>query len=163
MYAGIQDYDGRSPHDYVIVEPPAGVMDIAQEHLRPVRVTATGAAQTVRWYADRNRLYWIAWGRDGVRLRVTDDGDHWTPIPLPEDAGAPTDLVRFRDALVLLTEGGLFKLKEDGAITPLARVTEKKSPFELRDMLCAAPLAVFENELYLGGQRDGSLYRFVGE
>jgi hypothetical protein len=163
LYAGIQDYDGRSPHDYVVVEPPSGVTEIAQEQLRAVRVTEGGAAQTVRWYTDRNRLYWIAWGHDGVRLRVTDDGDRWTTIPLPGGIGAPTDVVRFRDALVVLTEQGLFKLSDAGAITPVVRITDKKSPFELRDMLCAAPLAVFDNELYAGGQRDGSLYRLVSE
>jgi hypothetical protein len=162
LYAGIQDYDGRSPHDYVVLAPPAGATELLQEHLRAVRVTQGGATQTVRWYTDSNRLYWIAWGHDGVHLRVTDDGEHWNRVEVPADAGAPTDLVRFRGALVLLTEGGLYRV--DGTRTePIAWITDKKSPFELRDFLCAAPLAVFGNELYAGGQRDGSLYRFVAD
>jgi hypothetical protein len=162
LYAGIQDYDGRSPHDFIMVSPPAGTRQLAQEHLAPVRVTDGGGAQTVRWYADQYRLYWIAWGHDGVHLRFTDDGEGWNRIEVPADAGAPTDLLRFRGALVLLTERGLFRI--NGAqVEPLARITDKKSPFELRDFLCAAPLAVFQNELYAGGQRDGSLYRFVAE
>lgn len=160
LYAGIQDYDGRSPHDYVVVSPPRDAPSLAQEHLHPVRVTEGGAAQTIRWYADQYRLYWIAWGRDGVHLRVTDDGERWELIELPLDAGAPTDLVRFRGALVLLTEWGLYRV-EGKQVTPIARISDKKSPFELRDYLCAAPLAVFRDELYAGGQRDGSLYRLV--
>jgi hypothetical protein len=180
LYAGIEDYDGRSPHDYVVLAPPRQSQDFAQEHLTPARVTQFGAAQTLRWYADQYRLFWIALGRDGARLRVTDDGVHWTNIPLPTDAGAPTDVVRFRDALVVLTEWGLYRLeaparaaatsRNAGApdaqawrVTPITRVTDAKSPFELRDILCAAPLAVFANELYAGGQRDGSLYRLVSD
>ncbi|HMA95942.1 MAG TPA: hypothetical protein VKP30_24810, partial [Polyangiaceae bacterium] len=88
LYAGIQDYDGRSSHDYVIVSPPREAQSLAQEHLHPVRATPGGAAQTIRWYADQNRLYWIAWGHDGVHLRVTDDGDRWKLVELPLDAGA---------------------------------------------------------------------------
>ncbi len=160
LYAGIQDYDGRSPHDYVVVSPPADATDLAQEQLQPARVTPGGAAQTIRWYADNYRLYWIAWGRDGVLLRYTDDGERWRLFELPEDAGAPTDLLRFRGALVLLTEWGLYRI-DGGLAEPIARITDKKSPFELRDSLCAAPLAVFQGALYAGGQRDGSLYRWV--
>ena len=33
---------------------------------------------------------------------------------------------------------------------------DKKSPFEVSDFFCVAPLAVFENELYAGGQRGGA-------
>ncbi len=162
LYAGIQDYDGRSPHDFVVLAPPADSKQLAQDQLTPVRVTEGGGAQTVRWYADHHRLYWIAWGHDGVHLRFTDDGERWSRIPIPRDAGAPTDLVRFRGSLVLLTEWGLYRL-DDQSTDPIARITDKKSPFELRDFLCAAPLAVFQNELYAGGQRDGSLYRFVAD
>ena len=162
LYVGIQDYDGRSPHDFVVVAPPAGTNALAQEQLTPKRVTEGGAAQTVRWYVDNFRLYWIAWGRDGVHLRVTDDGEHWTHVDLTQQAGAPTDLVRFRGALLVLTEWGLYRL-DGNRVEPIARVSEKKSPFEMRDFLCAAPLSVFENELYAGGQRDGSLYRFVAD
>ena len=71
LYAGIQDYDGRSPDDFVVVAPAPGQSELRQQDLHPVRVTTHGAAQTVRWFTDRNRLYWIAWGRDGVRLRMT--------------------------------------------------------------------------------------------
>jgi hypothetical protein len=162
LYTGIQDYDGRAPHDYVTLAPAAGETALRQADMHPVRVTAQGAAQTIRWYTDSNRLYWIAWGRDGVRLRVTNDGEHWKAIDLPQDAGAPTDIVRYRGQLVVLAERGLYRLDKD-QVTPVARVTDKKSPFELRDLLCAAPLAVFDNELYAGGQRDGSLYRFAAD
>jgi hypothetical protein len=162
LYVGIQDYDGRSPHDFVMLTPAPGQLELNQDQLHAVRITNHGAAQTLRWYTDRNRLYWIAWGHDGVRLRVTSDGDNWASIDPPTDAGAPTDLVRFRGQLVLLAEHGLYRIDDDH-VTLVASVTEKKSPFELRDSLCAAPLAVFNDELYAGGQRDGSLYRFVAD
>ncbi len=206
LYAGIQDYDGREPNDYLYFTPSAatggtdaGVRDagaapeaiLRREDAHPTRITRTGAAGTLRWWVDSKvtpaRLYWIAWSRDtGVLARVTTDGDHWAAIPLPDDAGRPTDVTRFRDAVVMLTERGLYKLTgaavdgpagvdaSDGVAnvtaTAIARVDEaadggappakpKKSPFEVSDFLCAAPLAVFKNELYAGGQRGGSLYR----
>jgi len=206
LYAGIQDYDGREPNDYLYFTPSAaavandaGARDagaapeaiLRREDAHPTRITRTGAAGTLRWWVDSKvtpaRLYWIARSRDtGILARVTSDGDHWAAIPLPDDAGRPTDVTRFRDAVVMLTERGLYKLSGpaiDGAAgadasdgvanvtaTVIARVDEvgdggappakpKKSPFEVSDFLCAAPLAVFKNELYAGGQRGGSLYR----
>jgi len=211
LYAGIQDYDGREPNDYVYFAPErearsgsgtgtgtsreAGAAPpalIHQEDAHPVKVTRSGAAGTLRWWVDTKavpaRLYWLAWSRDtGVVLRITTDGDRWAAIPLPDDAGRPTDVTRFRDAVVVLTEGGLYKLAGaaiDGAAgvdaadgvaqataTAIARVDEsadggpppkgKKSPFEVSDFFCVAPLAVLDNELYAGGQRGGSLYRLA--
>jgi hypothetical protein len=199
LYAGIQDYDGREPNDYLYFAPSgdtraetgtgrdagrdAGAAPPAllrREDVHAVRVTRAGAAGTLRWWVDRKasppRLYWLAWGRDGILLRVTTDGDHWAAIPLPDDAGRPTDVTRFRDSVVLLTERGLYKLTgpsidgssespRDGVAvvtaTPIARVEDKKSPFEVSDFFCVAPLAVFKNVLYAGGQRGGTLYRFT--
>ena len=40
-----------------------------------------------------------------------------------------------------------------------AGAKDKKSPFEVSDFFCVAPLAVFQNELYAGGQRGGTLYK----
>jgi hypothetical protein len=162
LYAGIQDYDGREPNDYLVFSPAADASTIEHDDVHAARVTEAGAAQTLRWYADLGRLYWIAWGRDGVQLRVTADGDHWEAIPLPPDVGAPTDITRFRGSLVVLTERALLRLTEEGP-TVIATVDNKKSPFELRDILCGAPLAVFQNELYAGGQRRGTLYRLVAD
>ena len=167
LYAGIQDYDGRDPNDYVYFTPSGPTLQHEDAH--PVRITETGAAGTQRWWVDTKasptRLYWIAWSRvTGIALRVTTDGDHWSIVTLPADAGRPTDITRFRDAVVVLTERGLYRLSDDNEATPLARLDEKekKSPFEVSDFFCTAPLAVFENELYAGGQRGGSLYRLVG-
>jgi hypothetical protein len=98
-----------------------------------------------------------------VRLRVTEDGDEWREIELPADAGRPTDVVRFRDALVILTERHLLRLDEGGALGVVATVDGSRSPFDVHDFFCAAPLAVFENELYAGGQRDGALFKLVPE
>lgn len=221
LYAGIQDYDGRDPNDYVYFAPSvattadagveagvreAGVREagaapepiLRREDAHPVRITRTGAAGTLRWWVDTHakpaRLYWIAWSRDtGIVVRVTTDGDHWAAIALPEDAGRPTDVTRFRDAVVVLTERGLYRMSGDAidgsagvsetdgvamvTATPIARVDDApdggappaggrpskapKSPFEVSDFFCVAPLAVFENELYAGGQRGGTLYKLV--
>lgn len=171
LYAGIQDYDGRDPNDYLYFAPSArpraeGTPILTREDIHPVRVTDTGAAGTLRWWVDTkaspHRLYWIAWGRDGVRLRVTTDGDTWKPIPLPDGAGRPTDVKRFRDAVVVLAERGLYRIDGDTvAPEPIARLEEKKSPFELTDFFCGAPLAVLGGELYAGGQRGGTLYRLA--
>jgi hypothetical protein len=181
LYAGIQDYDGRDPNDYVYFTPEAdadaGVAAsrdagaapdpiLKREDAHPVRVTRSGAAGTLRWWVDTRakpaRLYWIAWSRDsGIALRVTTDGETWAAIPLPPEAGRPTDVTRFRDAVVVLTERGLYRLSEDYVATSIATIDDKKSPFEVSDFFCAAPMAVFKNELYAGGQRGGSLYKLV--
>jgi len=168
LYAGIQDYDGREPNDYVVFSPPAGASSIRREDAKAVRVI--GTAQTLRWYVDMPpaeegrerrppRLFWIAAARDGVQLRVTADGDTWSIVRLPEDAGRPTDVTRFRDGLVILTERRLLHLSDRGEIAEIAAVTEKVSPFAWGDIFCAAPLAVLAGDLYAGGQRDGALYR----
>jgi hypothetical protein len=159
LYAGIQDYDGKDPHDYVVFNPPRDAERITQSDVRPVSVSGQAGTATLRWYADGGRLYWIALHRDGsAPLRVTDDGDTWRTIALPPAAGRPTDVTRFRGALVVLAERGLYRL--DGETpTLIAEIADKKSPFAIKDILCTAPLAVFRNRLYAGGQHDGALYR----
>jgi hypothetical protein len=159
LYAGIQDYDGREPNDFVVVNPPRDSDKISQDDLQGVRVTEKGGALTLRWITDRGKLYWIALEHSGAGLlRVTTDGDTWTAVALPEGVGRPTDLVRYRDGLVVLTENALVRIDP----TPpriLAQIDAKKSPFAITDAFCAAPLAVLQGELYAGSQRDGSLYR----
>lgn len=166
LYAGLQDYDGRGPHDYVVFAPDAGATVLTQAHLRPARVTTQGAALTLRWFTDSGRLFWIALERDGsTRLRVTDDGDHWHEVALPPGVGRPTDLARFHGALVALTEGGLVRIDGTGTaltgtlIAPAPRTQRGTSHFTLDDAFCAAPLAVYRRALYAGSQRDGSLFR----
>jgi len=162
LYAGIQDYDRREPNDYVVFAPPPDAPAITREHVRPSRVV--GTAETLRWYADTAvngtpRLFWITAARDGVRLRVTYDGDTWEPIDLPAGAGRPTDVTRFRDGVVILTERKLLRLTDDDTLTEIASIDDKKSPFEIGDIFCVAPLAVLNDTLYAGGQRGGDLYR----
>ncbi len=161
LLVGLQDYDGTSPYDYLIVDPPGDATTLEHTHLRPVRALPDGGAQTLRWYTDRGSLFWIAWNREGVALRVTRDQEHWQVISLPAEAGAPTDILRFGPDLVVLAEFGLYRLDDAWQPTVIATVPTKKSPFELRDGMCAAPLATFQGELYAGGQRDGALYRLV--
>jgi len=129
--------------------------------VHPVRVTERGAALTLRWYADRGKLYWIALEKNGAGvLRVTSDGDAWDDVLLPAEVGRPTDIVRFRDGLVVLAERGLVRIDKE-PFERLASVEAKKSPFEITDAFCSAPLGVLDGELYAGGQRDGALYRLA--
>lgn len=158
LYAGIQDYDGREPYDYVVFAPPEDAKVIRREDAKPARVTDGGAARTLRWTAIDGKLYWIAYAAGEVRLRVTTDGDTWDAIDLPAGAGRPTDVRRFRDGIVILTENRLYRLK-GREVVELAAVTDKKTPFVFDDVFCAAPLGVLGGELYAGGQRDGALYR----
>lgn len=160
LYAGIQDYDGIEPNDYVYFDPPLGTPRTTQADVHGVRVTEQGAAQTLRWYADNGKLYWIALARDGVRLRVTEDGETWRVVTFPKNAGNPSDVTRFRGVLVALTERGLYRLDRDPP-EQVARVASQdgRTPFEVHDYFCAPPLAVMDGELYAGGQRDGALYR----
>ncbi len=159
LYAGIQDYEGTSPFDYVVLKPGPEARALSQGDLSPVRVTTDGAAFTLRWYADRGVLYWIAGSRGGeVKLRSTRDGDFWDVIELPEGVGRPTDIKRFRDGLVVLTERALLSLEGTHARI-VAGSPEKKTPFVLNDIFCSAPLAVLGGQLYAGGQRGGALYR----
>jgi nicotinamidase-related amidase len=162
LYAGIQDYDAREPNDYVVFAPPADATVLRREDA--LAACVVGTAQTLRWYADTPprgppRLFWIAAARDGVHLRVTEDGDTWKVVDLPADAGRPTDVTRFRDGVVVLTERRLLRLAPDGTTTEVARIDDKNSPFALGDIFCAAPLAVLGNRLYAGGQRGGTLFR----
>ena len=162
LYAGLQDFDGKSPFDYARFTLPEGRDVLREGDGEGKRVTDRGAAFTLRWYTDRGTLYWIAgtWGGP-VSLRMTTDGDTWDTVDLPADVGRPTDVVRFGGELVVLTERALVGLGEEGTSPRvIARFTDKKSPFSLDDAFCAAPLGVLGNVLYAGGQRGGALYRF---
>jgi hypothetical protein len=152
LYAGVQG--GQA--DYVYFDPAAGAARLTQADLHPIRVTQNGGAYTLRWYADRGKLYWIAWGDGEAKLRVSEDGDSWHEVALPADVGNPTDITRAGDTLLVLTERALVRLGTNEIIT---RIEGKKSPFELTDAFCAAPLAVFRGQVYAGGQRGGVLYR----
>ena len=161
LYVGIQDYDGREPNDFLVVEPPPDAPRITRDHVRAVRVTASGGANTLRWWVDTRasppRLYWIAWTREGVTVRATIDGERWTDVDLPPAAGRPSDIARFRDAVVILTERGLYRLDPGDSLVPVATIEDAR--FAVDDLFCTAPLAVFDGELYAGGQRGGVLYK----
>jgi hypothetical protein len=193
LYAGIQDYDRRDPNDYLYFahesapESDSGPTVLRHEDIHRVRITRAGAAGTLRWWADTRarpaRLYWLAWTRDGIVLYVTTDGDRWAAIALPDEVGRPTDVTRFRDAVVVLTERGLYRIDgpatdgpwtapADGVADTTTKLVaaiddgadagaKKKSPFEVSDFFCTAPLAVMGNVLYAGGQRGGTLYRLA--
>lgn len=176
LYAGIQDYDGRSSADFIRVAPPAGRSTLQDDDAVPVHVTTSGAAATLRWYVDEfensGTLYWISTGGgDGGTLRKSVDGRTWTTISLPAPLGRPTDVRRvLRTAtspghLLVLGENGIAELA-GGAVTLVSGVDEglldkiydakqkkkvSKSPFEISDLLCVSPLAELNGVVYLGG------------
>jgi hypothetical protein len=157
LYAGVEG--GAADFVYVTAaNGPAAATRLEQRDVHPMRVTAGGGAATLRWYVDHGKLYWIAWSGGRVVLRVTDDGESWREVPLPPEVGMPTDVTRAGSDLVLLAERALVRL---GTNDIVARVEGKKSPFELTDGYCAAPLAVFKGELFAGGQRGGALYKLT--
>ncbi len=161
LLTGVEVLGGRGP-DYVRWEAPTTDVALMADHATPMYLTPSGGRATLRWYAHGRRLYWIMAGALGVQLGVSDDGRGWSLVSLPEGAGAPLDLAQFGNTLVLLTEYRLLALRDPGHLIELARL-EAPSPFALSDHYCAAPLAVFQGQLYAGGQRKGELYRFVPE
>jgi hypothetical protein len=166
LYAGIQDYDGREPNDYVVISPPAGTSELAREHVAGYRVSDHGAALTLRWYTDRGRLFWLTIERTGATpLRFTEDGQRWRAVSFPASAGRVSDVVRFRDALVALTEGGLYRLSDppDAAAPTLIAAApqfNRGRAFPVNDAFCSSPLTVFQNKLYAGSQHDATLFVF---
>lgn len=181
LLAGIQDYDGLDPNDYVEIDCPScesadatpSIDGASTLTVRPKRVTTAGTAQTLRWYADRRgRLYWIARNAEGTLLRVTDDGERWQVIDLPAEAGRPTDVMQVGERLLVLAEAGLFAADaRDPSFTQVApaptvnvkgkRGVEERSLFAQDDWFCAAPMAVLGDTLYAGTQRGGALVRLV--
>ena len=159
LLTGVEVLGGRGP-DYVRwqKQPSEDVLTLA--HATPVYLTPSGGLATLRWYTHENRLYWITAGPRGAELRSSDDGLHWKAEVLPEGAGAPVDLIEFGNSLVLLTEWKLLLLSPRKTSRVLADIPEP-SPFVWSDHYCSAPLAVFQGQLYAGGQRRGELYRFV--
>lgn len=180
LLAGIQDYDGVEPNDYVSIDcesdDPHTCPEGAELSVTPKRITESGTAQTLRWYADgHGRLYWITWNRDGIVVRVTEDGQTWDWLPLPASAGRPSDVRRVGDRLLVLTETGLFSAPAARMVPDVAEWVhvapieatgtgkKSKSPFALDDLFCGAPLAVLNGKVYAGGQRGGALYELVGD
>lgn len=175
LLAGIQDYDGVEPNDYVIIDcasdDPATCPADATLTVTPKRVTDSGTAQTVRWYADgHGRLYWITWNRDGILVRVSEDGETWDRLSLPPGSGRPTDVLRVGERLLVMAENGLYAAPVAKLVPDVSEWTEiahvelppgkkTKSPFVLDDLFCAAPLAALDGTLYVGSQRGGALYK----
>ena len=160
LYAGVETFDDANDTDYVSFGLPAPGQHLTSGDALPELQAFAGGASTLRWREDGKQLFWIAAHAGGVTLQHSEDGAHWTPIALPPEAGWPLDVIRYRGALVILTEHRLLQLRA-GELSELARVDSKRSPFELGDTYCPAPLAVFDGELYAGGQQKGRLFRLV--
>jgi hypothetical protein len=158
LYAGVETFDAADLTDYVSFEAGSTGPTVTSRGVRAEQNAAPGGAATLRWYADGDRLFWIAAHQQGVTLQVSEDGIGWQLIALPPEAGRPLDVQRFRGALVILAEQGVFQLR-GAKLKQVARIAAEPSPFELTDSYCPAPLAVLDDQLYAGGQRKGRLYR----
>jgi hypothetical protein len=162
LYVAISPLYGFDEHDFVVIAPPREATTFSNSDAKAVRVTPSGGAHTLRWFTDRGRLYWITIDRNGVSLRVSDDGEHFRALALPAEAGAPSDLLRSGERLLLLAEHGLYEL--DGETARLrVPIADAKTPFKVDDGYCAAPLAVFQGNLYAGDQLRGNLLKVVAD
>jgi hypothetical protein len=162
LYVAISPLYGLDRNDFVVIAPPRDAVTFSNADARAVKVTPAGGAHTLRWFADRGRLYWLAIGHGGVTLYVSEDGEHFRALALPPDAGAPSDLLRSGEHLLLLAEHGLYELSGD-TFRLRARIADAKTPFQVDDGYCAAPLAVFQGELYAGDQQRGNLWKLVSD
>jgi hypothetical protein len=162
LYVAISPLYGFDRHDFVVIAPPPGATTFSSSDAKAVQVTPRGGAHTLRWFTDRGRLYWLTIDGRGVSLYVSDDGEQFRVLTLPSDAGAPSDLLRSGEHLLLLAEHGLYELMGE-TFRLRARIAEPETPFKVDDGYCAAPLAVFQGTLYAGDQQRGSLWKLVAD
>jgi len=162
LYVAISPLYDVDRNDYVVIAPPPDASTISADWAKAVQATESGGSHTLRWYADRGKLYWITIGADGVALRVTEDGERWKRLALPPDAGRPTDILRAGEQLFVMAERALLVL-EPGGFREVAVVEGKKSPFVLDDAYCAAPLVAFDGKLYTGDQKRGALWELAAK
>lgn len=162
LYVAVSPLAGIDRHDYVVIAPPRERSTIEQGDAHPVQATPSGRAHTLRWYTDRGKLYWLSIDAGGASLRVSEDGEHFRVLSLPAYAGAPSDILRVGEQLLVLAEQGLFELVGD-VFKLRAAITEAKTPFKVDDGYCAPPLAAFQGNLYFGDQLHGALWKLVAD
>lgn len=162
LYVAISPLYGADTHDFVVLSPPRDRATITQEDARAVQITPHGGAHTLRFYADRGKLYWIAIGRDGAALRESDDGERFRVVPLPREAGAPSDVLRVGERVLVLTEQGLYE-RDGERFTLRAAAPTGKPAFQVDDAYCAAPLVAFRGHVYVGDQQRGNLWKLVSD
>jgi hypothetical protein len=162
LYVAISPLYGLDEHDFLVIAPPRDATSFSSSDAKAVQVTKRGGAHTLRWFTDRGRLYWIAIARGGVSLYVSDDGVQFRALALPSEAGAPSDLLRSGEHLLLLAERGLYELSGE-TFRLRARIADAHTPFKVDDGYCAAPLAVFQGNLYAGDQQRGNLWKLVAD
>jgi hypothetical protein len=162
LYVAISPLYGLDRHDFVVIAPPRDATTFSSADARAVKATPAGGTHTLRWFPDRGRLYWITIGRGGRALRVSEDGERFRELALPPEAGAPSDLLRSGELLLLLAEHGLYELSGE-TFRLRARISEPKTPFQADDGYCAAPLAIYRGSLFAGDQQRGNLWQLVAD
>lgn len=158
LFVAVSPIEGIDRHDYVVIAPPRSRNDLEQADATPVKATPTGRAHTLRWYTDRGKLYWLSIDGAGAFLRVSQDGESFSLLELPSDAGLPAAVLRAGEHLLVLAEFGLYELGSTGFVLR-ARAPSEQDLFAVDDGYCAPPMAVFQGSLYVGDQKKGALWK----
>ncbi len=124
-----------------------------------------GAANTFRWFASsRGRLFWSVWDAQGLHLLLSDDGEHWTPVPGMERLFV-SDLAELDGALYALTSRGLYGSRDHEHFELVAPPPEPEAfrivrvPGGRANGNATGSLAVHRGRLWAGSSRGGRLYR----
>ncbi len=160
LYVAISPLYGVDRHDVVVLEPARDRATLDDGDARALKLTPSGGTHTLRWYADRGKLYWIGVGPDGAALRVSDDGERFELLQMPPDAGAPSDVLRVGEHLLVLAEGGLYERLAESFVLR-APPPPGKPAFKVDDGYCAAPLIAYRGSVFAGDQQRGNLWRLV--
>jgi hypothetical protein len=163
LYIGFQNNGARARFDLAVLTDDPRRDDAAPPVL--ARVTEEGGWLTRRFASGGGVLYWVATGyprRDekGGALFRSSDGVRFQRVPLPAGAGIPQDVVVAGGTAFLLASGGLYRSKSGASFERIA-AAPKGDPFGHFETFCSAPLVVFDDALYAGSTRDGSLFRVV--
>ncbi|RYZ09756.1 MAG: hypothetical protein EOO73_02425 [Myxococcales bacterium] len=162
LYVAISPLYGLDDHDAVVIAPPRDRATLEAADAMPIRLSERGRSHTLRWYTDGGKLYWIGVGPSGAALRVSEDGQQFQSLLLPEGALAATDLLRVGEHLLLLTDVGLYELVQ-GSFVLRAPAPPGAARFRVDDAYCAAPLVAFGGAVYAGDQERGNLWRLVAD
>jgi hypothetical protein len=160
LYVGFQNNEKRLEWDLAVLTG-----DPRDEATAPpvlARATSDGGWVTRRFASGDGWLYWVASGyrrdRRGSALFESRDGATFRRVRLPSNAGAIQDIVVVEGARFALTTAGVYRSRDRGAFELIAAAPDG-DPFGGFSTFCSAPLTVFDDALYAGGTRGGTVYR----
>lgn len=161
LYIGLQNNQNRIPHDLAVISRDPTNADTPVEL---ISITPGRGYRTRSMVSTETSLYWLGERRKNgpYALLRSDDGLRFQPVPLPDDTGAPQDMVISPDGqLYLLTRRGLWR--SAGPDAPFTRLASAPAsdPFGRYDGFCGARLIAVGDALIAGSLRDGSLYHLL--